>query len=196
MRPHALASVRHFARNNNVGLTTIHLNNNYFPRSTLESLNGVWRRCLAAEWQQFEISIPNIPTQLMTNLSKRRIQDFSPPGLFAPVSEKNPQKNEKSKERNYYYYYKSKDFSDASQKVAGALYKVTVCAVQVALTVKKVGKSCQSLERQLKQMSEDLWRRPQTVWQIRRCCAMHTMVRQNTQPKLDSLRDTQPVEIP
>ena len=78
----------------------------------------------------------------MTNLSKRRIQDFSPPGLFAPVSEKNPQKNEKSKERNYYYYYyKSKDFSDASQKVAGALYKVTVWAVQVALTVKKSAKA-------------------------------------------------------
>ena len=44
----------------------------------------------------------------------------------------------------YYYYcccYKSKDFSDASQKVAGALYKVTVCAVQVALTVKKSAKA-------------------------------------------------------
>ena len=41
----------------------------------------------------------------------------------------------------FYYYYKSKDFSDASQKVAGALYKVTVCAVQVALTVKKSAKA-------------------------------------------------------
>ena len=40
-----------------------------------------------------------------------------------------------------YYYYKGKDFSDASQKVAGALYKVTVCAVQVALTVKKSAKA-------------------------------------------------------
>jgi len=42
---------------------------------------------------------------------------------------------------HYYYYYKSKDFSDASQKVAGALYKVTVCAVQVALTIKKSAKA-------------------------------------------------------
>ena len=38
---------------------------------------------------------------------------------------------------DYYYYY----YSDASPKVAGALYKVTVCAVQVALTVKKSAKA-------------------------------------------------------
>ena len=41
----------------------------------------------------------------------------------------------------YYYYYYYYYYSDASQKVAGALYKVTVCAVQVALTVKKSAKA-------------------------------------------------------
>jgi len=35
--------------------------------------------------------------------------------------------------------------------------------------------------------------RPQAVGQVCLCCAMQTMVRQNTQPELDSLRDAQPV---
>ena len=41
-----------------------------------------------------------------------------------------------------------------------------------------------------------LWCWPQAVGQVCRCCAMHTMVRQNTQPELYSLRDAQPVKLP
>jgi len=43
--------------------------------------------------------------------------------------------------------------------------------------------------------ADDLWCRPQAVRQVRRCCAVHTMVRQNTQPELDSLRDAQPLKL-
>ena len=38
--------------------------------------------------------------------------------------------------------------------------------------------------------------RMQAVRQTRRCCAVHTIVLQSTQPELDSLRDTQPVKLP
>jgi len=38
------------------------------------------------------------------------------------------------------------------------------------------------LSREDTSTSDDLWCRPQVVRQVRRCCAMHTMVRQNTQP--------------
>jgi len=48
---------------------------------------------------------------------------------------------------------------------------------------------CSGVSRAETVTSDDLRFRPQADRQVRRCCAMHTTVCQNTQPELDSLQD-------